>query len=934
MEYIGEHLLPGKFGHFFAVFGFVMSLLAVAAYYFATQQRDTEQYAGWQRIGRAAFGLHGLSVFAVIGLIFYIMLQQYYEYQYVWAHVSDDLPFKYIFSAFWEGQEGSFLLWMFWHVVLGIILIFKAGRWEAPVVAVLALVQAFIGSMILGLYPGFLETDWKLGSSPFVLLRDVMNAPIFAQADYLSLVKGNGLNPLLQNYWMTIHPPTLFLGFASTVVPFCYAIAGLWTGEHKAWLKPVLPWALFSGFILGLGILMGGAWAYEALSFGGYWAWDPVENMSLVPWLILLAGIHTNVIANSTGYSIKTSYLFYLLSFILIVYSTFLTRSGVLGDTSVHAFTEMGLEAQLIAFIFAFLLLSLFLFFKNERSIPSPKKEESISSKEFWMFIGTLVLLFSGLLISLSTSLPVYNKIYQLFDPLYEGVVINDQVTHHNKRQLWIGIFIGLLSGCSQFLRFREFDWAKRSSLWGRHVGVAAVIALLGTWLCVQWIEARAWQYKLLLFFSLFTVICNLDYLLFFVKTNLKASGAAFSHMGFGLMIVGVLASGLNKKVISSDPFGQAGLLSPEQVTRNIVLLKDEPVRMQDYEVTYVSDTFQNLTRTFLVNYKKRGPNNEITEEFNLSPNVLYDKNFTNIAASNPSTKRYLNRDIFTHISSLPEAEMNIEVAKAQEDSLEYQYHQLAIGDTLHAKKYIVELLDVNQSPRHPEYQAAPGDRAVGLLLKFRSKTTDESWEVEPIIILRETLLFGFAEEIQELNLKVKLTDAAIRMAYGMDRKGDFRAYTFKKGDRVSINGHQIFFDGFNTKVNHPDHQHQEGDIAVGARMLVQPVGKKEKLLKAEPVYLIRGNRPFNYRDELSEPPLVFQFTGIDPAKETIEMNIALMEETTEEVFSFEIADDVPRTDFIVLEAILFPGINLFWLGSLMMLGGIGVSMFHRRKQV
>ena len=128
-----------------------------------------------------------------------------------------------------------------------------------------------------------------------------MDAPIFAKADYATVIKGQGLNPLLQNYWMTIHPPTLFLGFASTAVPFCYAVAGLWTGKHKEWLKPVLPWALFSGAILGTGILMGGAWAYEALSFGGYWAWDPVENMSLVPWLILIAGIHTNLISKNTG---------------------------------------------------------------------------------------------------------------------------------------------------------------------------------------------------------------------------------------------------------------------------------------------------------------------------------------------------------------------------------------------------------------------------------------------------------------------------------------------------------------------------------------------------------------------------------------------------------------------------------------------------------
>ena len=122
---------------------------------------------------------------------------------------------------------------------------------------------------------------------------------------------------------MTIHPPTLFLGFASTVVPFAYAFSALWLGEYKEWVKTVLRWSLFSGAVLGLGILMGAAWAYEALSFGGYWAWDPVENMSLVPWIILIAGIHSNLISLHTTYANKATILFYLASFGLVVYSSF-----------------------------------------------------------------------------------------------------------------------------------------------------------------------------------------------------------------------------------------------------------------------------------------------------------------------------------------------------------------------------------------------------------------------------------------------------------------------------------------------------------------------------------------------------------------------------------------------------------------------------------
>ena len=271
------------------------------------------------------------------------------------------------------------------------------------------------------------------------------------------------MNPLLQNYWMTIHPPTLFLGFASTVVPFCFAIAGLWTNQHKEWLKPVMPWASFSAAILGIGILMGSAWAYEALSFGGYWAWDPVENTSLVPWLIMIAGIHTNLIARNTNYSVKSTYIFYLLSFIMIVYSTFLTRSGILGDTSVHAFTEMGLENQLVLFILTFTFISLFLYFKRQKHIPAPQKEEASSSKEFWMFIGALVLLFSAILITVSTSLPVYNKIAEVFNPTHEAITIKDQEPHHNKYQLWIAVLISLLSGFAQFFRFKEFNWKAAS---------------------------------------------------------------------------------------------------------------------------------------------------------------------------------------------------------------------------------------------------------------------------------------------------------------------------------------------------------------------------------------------------------------------------------------------------------------------------------------
>jgi cytochrome c-type biogenesis protein CcmF len=193
--------------------------------------------------------------------------------------------------------------------------------------------------MLLGVF----IFDYRIGSNPFLLLREhpeFSNLPFVKIPTYLQNLDGRGLNPLLQNYWMTIHPPTLFLGFASTLIPFAYAIAGLWKKRYAAWLKPAIPWTFFGVMILGTGILMGGAWAYESLSFGGFWAWDPVENASLVPWLTFVGGAHVMLVARARNHSIGAAAILNIATFILILYSTFLTRSGILGDTSVHAFTD------------------------------------------------------------------------------------------------------------------------------------------------------------------------------------------------------------------------------------------------------------------------------------------------------------------------------------------------------------------------------------------------------------------------------------------------------------------------------------------------------------------------------------------------------------------------------------------------------------------
>ncbi|MEL6636804.1 MAG: cytochrome c biogenesis protein CcsA [Bacteroidota bacterium] len=932
IQYIGEHLLPGQIGHFAILLGFVSALLATTAYFFASHPRHLAQRQTWRDMGRLAFGVHGLSVFAIIGTIFYVMIQQYYEYQYVWAHVSEDLPFKYIFSAFWEGQEGSFLLWMFWHVILGLVIMRTAGKWESPVLSSLSLIQVFIGSMILGLYFSVGGEEYRIGSNPLMLLRDTMDAPIFAQADYLEVLKGTGLNPLLQNYWMTIHPPTLFLGFASTSIPFCFALAGLWTGQHKEWLRPVFPWALFSGAILGTGILMGGAWAYEALSFGGYWAWDPVENMSLVPWIILIAGIHGNLIGRTTGYSIRTTYLFYILTFVFIVYSTFLTRSGVLGDTSVHAFTEMGLETQLVLFLAFFTLLGLAAFAWSYSAIPAPVKEESGLSKEFWIFIGSLVLIFSSVLITVSTSLPVYNKIRQVFDPLFEGRVITDPIEHYNKYQLWIGVFVGILSGLAQYLRFREKNWvANQRRFWVHTIG-STVIAVGLTALAATWIEAKAWQYLLLLFSGIFAVVTNVDYAVNYIRGNPKLAASAFSHIGFGLMIVGILASGLNKEFISHNVFAQRGLIdgfTEQDQLQNILLFKGMPMFMNGYEVTYTSDTLDGFTRTFNVNYKRLSKEGEVEEEFDLQPNILYTKTFDDIAATNPSTKHYLNKDIFTHISSLPRAQIDAQYAQEMEDSLQYDKYTVAPGDTFFTTRYYAVLEEVTRQPSHPDYEPEPNDLAVGLKLAIHEVDNDKVHYAAPMLVLRGNILYKFPVEINALSVKVKLPDRILENIFLTEDQLDYERYQFSEKQEIDFGGKRIRFAGFNPQPGHPQYVAQPGDIAVGARL---EIVSEKGTTKCEPVYLIRGNRSFVIKDEVLSEGLHFRFEEIDPATQTIQVNIAQVAAERLQL-PIELSEKFRRSDYIVLQAILFPGINFFWTGSILMMLGLAVGMYRRMQE-
>ncbi len=801
--FLNEHLIPGKIGQLFVIVSFVASLLASASYFFATNSALAASHENWKKLGRTSFYIHAISVFGIFSTLFYLIFNHYFEYHYVWQHSSNALPFKYLLSCFWEGQEGSFLLWTIWHCVLSFFVIRNNNKWESPVMAVVALAQVFLATMLLGIHLG----DLKIGSTPFMLLRDQMaGAPIFAQPNYLSFIQdGNGLNPLLQNYWMVIHPPILFLGFSATLFPFAYTAAALWKKDFEELTKPLLRWSLFTGMILGTGIMMGGAWAYESLNFGGYWAWDPVENASLVPWIIMIAGLHTTMIYKSTGYSLKTTFIFFILSFILVLYSTFLTRTGILGETSVHAFTGEGesLFYHLLIYMGLFLGLGLFLFFKNFKAIPDIKKEEeALTSREFWMFIGSLILMISVVQITYTTSMPVWNKMFGL------QLAITDPITHYNKIQIWITTLVLLGTATIYYFKFKKSNMADVL----KTLAIPIVIAIVCTGFICYSQQLNTAPIIIFMFAAVLSVSANLYYLVSVIKNNIIKWGGTTAHIGFGLMMVGIILSSFNKEVISINRLGvdfdmgkKSDAENKKESRENLLLFRNIPITMAGYTITYLGDTVAEPNHYYKVRYQKfASDTGKVQEEFILKPNAQINPKMGLI--SSPDTRHYATHDIFTYVTS----------------------------------------------------------------------TVDKS--------------------------KVKDTSS-------------YKSKKVKQGDTIFFASGFMIFDGFDTKAFNVNYKPEISDIAVAAKLNVYNLEGKQQV--SLPTYLIRKQGEILLEDTVKDFNIYTRLTKILPNE-----NAAII----------EYKQPSAMDDYIIMKAILFPYINVLWIGTIIMILGFFLSLLKRIK--
>ncbi|HRY98627.1 MAG TPA: cytochrome c biogenesis protein CcsA [Bacteroidales bacterium] len=664
IQYIGEHLLPGQLGHIAINLSFLTAILATVFYFMA--QRNGQR----MKLARGLFMAHVGLFITAMGILYFMIFQHYFEYRYVWQYSSLDMSAKFIVSCFWAGQEGSFFVWGFWQGLLGMLVLWKARDWEAPVMWIVALAQAIISSMLVGLELG----GFSIGGNPFALLRETASpgdAEFFANPNYLGMIQdGNGLNPLLENPWMVIHPPLLFLGYATLLIPFAYAVAGLWTRRYHAWVKEARPWTLVGGLTLATGILLGGAWAYVALTFGGFWAWDPVENASLVPWLTIVAGMHFIIAGRNHNFSHLAGYLFITFAYVMVLYASFLTRSGVLSETSVHSFGDDGLMLQLVGFVVLFFLGSIILFILRYKEMVKKEKENTLS-REFWMFIGGMILVLSAFQITFSTSIPVINQIFgtNIAPPI-------DAVKYYNGWQLPYAVLIALVIGFSQYLNFGE---NRREGLWKR-LSVSLILAL-GLTLFTSIVFKVTYGGYLVMLFGLFFAMASSVAFLRRIGWKWERSGAMMTHFGFALFLVGVVITFTNEIIISENT-SQFDLSQAGSNKENQLLMRGDTVPMGPYMVTY-SDRWKKGTRTyFKVDFLKESKG-KLEHDFTLEPHINENLRMGNVYE--PATANHLDKDVYTFIS----------FADLSPEGAEGGYHpvkeaEMSEGDTVRFPGYLI----------------------------------------------------------------------------------------------------------------------------------------------------------------------------------------------------------------------------------------------------
>ena len=337
------------------------------------------------RLVKICAGISAGFIVSASLLLWILIFENDFSVEYVANYSSTTLPTIYKVSAFWAGQQGSFLLWLLIHAIIGAVLTFR--RTQAAALGIYFLLQSVLIFLVLA-------------KSPF--------------AEHSAQVyEGVGLNPLLQDFWMAIHPPIIFVGYALLAVPFALSLGSLLTeAVSRSWLEEARKWTLIAWSFLGAGIFIGGYWAYKVLGWGGWWGWDPVENSSLVPWLLAAVLLHLINLARKKSAVLSVAHVAATFTYALVIYGTFLTRSGILGDFSVHSFAGSSIGVSIALANALVLIGGLSILFAKAKELPQGKMYESYGEAAFIILLSCLLLIFIATIVWIGMSMPLLSQLF------------------------------------------------------------------------------------------------------------------------------------------------------------------------------------------------------------------------------------------------------------------------------------------------------------------------------------------------------------------------------------------------------------------------------------------------------------------------------------------------------------------------------------------
>ncbi|MFQ5603247.1 MAG: heme lyase CcmF/NrfE family subunit [bacterium] len=429
-------------GHLILILALGCAVYSIlASIYGARGHREEFIHSGEHAVYGVAF-LITLATF----LLWQAIISHDFHNEYVASYSNRTMPTFYTMAALWGGQKGSLLFWG-WLLVLFSALTVYQNRFrhrELMPWVVVTLMAGTVFFLILNVFisPPF-EKLWQLSDGRVIAaVSQPINSMAFTAAD------GRGLNPLLQHPAMAIHPPTLYLGFVGFAVPFAFALASLFTGRlGNQWLQTIRRWTLVPWFFLGIGMLLGGKWAYMELGWGGYWAWDPVENAALMPWLVGTAFIHSMMIQEKKNMLRIWNMVLIILTYTLCIFGTFLTRSGVV--SSVHSFARSEIAPWFVGYLLLIIGGSTYLLIKRLPELKSSNHFDSVVSRESAFLINNLVFLIALLAVFWGTILPMVSEAVR-------GVKITVAEPFFNQMTIPIGLFLLFLTGVGPLVAWRK----------------------------------------------------------------------------------------------------------------------------------------------------------------------------------------------------------------------------------------------------------------------------------------------------------------------------------------------------------------------------------------------------------------------------------------------------------------------------------------------